>query len=257
MTTKIISWNVNGVRAIQKKGFIDWFKKEAPTILCLQETKAEKEQLNDELLNVPGYESHWRSCEIRKGYCGVATYTKIKPKNILTGIEVPEFDREGRILITEFDDFLLFNTYYPNGLKNEERLQYKLKFYDAILENWEKYRKDGYSLVLGGDFNTAHHPIDLARPKPNEKNSGFLPIEREWLDKIEKLGYVDVFRHLNPDLADQYTWWDYKSRARDRNVGWRIDYFWVTEDLLPKVKSAKIYNDVMGSDHCPVGIEIH
>jgi exodeoxyribonuclease III len=251
---RLISWNVNGIRAAYKKGFIDWVMKENPDILCVQETKAHEEQLNDELKNIGNYESYFCSGE-RKGYSGVAVYTREEPLSVKKGFGVKEFDNEGRILIMEYPHFVLFNIYYPNGKKNAERLQYKMGFYDAFLTYVNKLKKKGKQIVICGDVNTAHKEIDLARPKENSKVSGFLPEERQWIDKFLSNGYVDTFRMFNQE-PDNYTWWDQVTRARERNVGWRIDYFYVNEEFKNKVKDAFILADVMGSDHCPIGIEI-
>jgi len=250
----IISWNVNGLRAADKKGLFDWFKKESPDVLCLQEIKANPEQVPPYLRNMPGYNIYWNPAE-RKGYSGVVTYTKEEPKDVKKGFGFEKFDKEGRILITEYPSFLLFNIYFPNGKKNQERLDYKLDFYDTFLGYADNLKADGKNIVVCGDFNTAHKEIDLARPKENEKISGFLPVERAWIDTFIDHGYVDTFRHFNQE-SDQYTWWDMKSRARERNVGWRIDYFFVNKEFLPYLKKAFIMQDVMGSDHCPIGIEI-
>jgi exodeoxyribonuclease III len=251
---KILSWNVNGIRAIYKKGLIDWFKTAKPDILCLQETKAMKEQLPDDLLNVKGYKSYFSSAE-RKGYSGTATYTKINPVKVDNGIGIKKFDSEGRFLVTEFDEFILFNIYFPNGKAKEERLQYKMDFYESFLKHLKKLLKQGKKIVICGDVNTAHKEIDLARPKPNEKISGFLPKEREWIDKLLKTGFTDTLRVFN-QKPEQYTWWDMMTRARDRNVGWRIDYFFISDNLKDNLKNAFILTDIMGSDHCPVGIEL-
>ncbi|NWG27200.1 MAG: exodeoxyribonuclease III [Ignavibacteriaceae bacterium] len=253
-TFRLLSWNVNGIRAIQKKGFLDWFKKENPDILCLQETKAHPDQLDDELKNVPGYESYFSSAE-KKGYSGVVTYTKLKPKSVQQGIGVKKFDSEGRFIITEFDEFTLFNIYFPNGKASAERLQYKMEFYETFLKHCKKLLKEGEKIIVCGDVNTAHKEIDLARPKENSEISGFLPQEREWIDKFLAAGFIDTFRIFNKE-PEQYTWWDMVTRARERNVGWRIDYFYISENLREKITSAKIHQDVMGSDHCPISIEI-
>ncbi|QOJ29171.1 MAG: exodeoxyribonuclease III [Ignavibacteriales bacterium] len=252
---KLLCWNVNGIRAIQKKGFIEWMKKENPDILCLQETKASPEQLSDELLNIEGYTSYFSSSIVKKGYSGVAIYTKKKPVRVEHGYGIPEFDDEGRIIIAHYKDFILINNYYPNGKKNAERLKYKLDFYDAFLDYAQKLTSEGKKLVICGDFNTAHKAIDLERPKENEKVSGFLPEERAWMDKFTEAGYTDTFRMFNNE-GKNYTWWDQVTRSRERNVGWRIDYFFVSNNFRKKVKSAWIMPEVMGSDHCPVGIEI-
>ena len=251
---RILSWNVNGIRAAYKKGFLDWFKNEKPDILCLQETKAHPEQLTEDLLNVDGYASYFSSAE-RKGYSGTATYTKINPEKVQNGIGVKEFDNEGRFLVTDFSDFILFNIYFPNGKAKKERLDYKMDFYNAFLKHLKKLLKQGKKIIICGDVNTAHKEIDLARPKANEKISGFLPIEREWIDKLLESGFIDTFRVFN-QKPDQYTWWDMMTRARERNVGWRIDYFFVSENLRNNLKNAIILPEVMGSDHCPVGIEL-
>jgi exodeoxyribonuclease-3 len=251
---RLLSWNVNGIRAIYKKGFLDWFKKEDPDILCLQETKASEEQLVDELKNPPGYHSYFASAE-KKGYSGVAVFSKQKPLKVERGFGIGKFDIEGRVLIVHYKKFVLMNIYYPNGKASPERLQYKLDFYDAFLDYAEALRKKGKNLVICGDVNTAHKEIDLARPKDNETTSGFLPVEREWMDKFIGSGYVDTFRMFSNE-SEQYTWWHMITRARERNVGWRIDYFFVNEELRNKVKSASIMPEVMGSDHCPVGIEL-
>jgi exodeoxyribonuclease-3 len=251
---KILSWNVNGIRAAYKKGVFEWIRKVSPDILCLQETKALAEQVPHQLRNMPGYNIYWNSAE-RKGYSGVVTFTKEKPIDFKKGFGIDRFDIEGRTMITEFPSFILFNIYFPNGKKNQERLEYKLDFYDTFLAFADNIKVKGKNIVVCGDFNTAHKEIDLARPKENEKVSGFLPIERAWIDTFIDHGYLDTFRYYNNE-PDQYSWWDMKTRARDRNVGWRIDYFFVNKEFMPYVKKAFIHQDIMGSDHCPVGIEI-
>lgn len=251
---KILSWNVNGIRAAYKKGILDWFKNVNPEMLCLQETKAHPDQLVDELKNVNGYESHFSSAE-KKGYSGVVTYTKEKPLNVKAGIGIKKFDSEGRFIITEFKEFILFNIYFPNGKASKERLQYKMDFYDAFLKHCKKLLKQSKKIVVCGDVNTAHKEIDLARPKENSKISGFLPEEREWIDKFISAGFVDTFRIFN-DEPENYTWWDMITRARERNVGWRIDYFYASENLKDNIKSASIHSSVMGSDHCPIELEL-
>jgi exodeoxyribonuclease-3 len=249
---KILCWNVNGIRAVKGRGFLEWLYRESPDILCLQETKAHIEQLDADLREPHDYQTYWNYPE-RKGYGGVATFTKIKPVTVKYGFEGVEFDLEGRIIITEYPDFLLMNVYFPNGKMGEERLKYKMDFYEAFLRFADSLKERGTKLIICGDFNTAHKEIDLARPKENAHVSGFLPEERAWMDKLVAHGYVDTFRHFNQE-PNQYTWWDMKTRARERNVGWRIDYFFVTENLLPMVTDAFIMPEVTGSDHCPVGI---
>lgn len=253
-TFKLLSWNVNGIRAVAQKGFAEWVVSEAPDIVCVQETKAWPEQVPDAIRNMDGYESHWAMAE-KKGYSGVAVFTRQKPLRVQVGFGEPRFDAEGRTLILEYPDFTLFNVYFPNGKQNAERLQYKLDFYESILECWETLRREGKRLVICGDVNTAHREIDLARPKDNLKTSGFLPEERAWMDRITDMGYVDTFRRLNQE-PEHYTWWDVITRARERNVGWRIDYFYVTQDLVPALAAAWIAPEVMGSDHCPVGVSL-
>ena len=251
---RIMSWNVNGIRAVHKKGFVEWFAQAAPDVLCIQETKASPGQLAPELTAVAGYHAYFSSAE-RKGYSGVATYSKIEPKEVVYGFGVERCDNEGRILRMDYGGFLLFNIYFPNGKSADERLAYKMEFYDAFLEHLDRARSEGRHIIVCGDVNTAHKEIDIARPKANEKISGFLPSERAWMDKWISHGYIDTFRMFCQDPG-QYTWWDARGGARERNVGWRIDYFFVDEGIKDKVKSAFILPDVMGSDHCPIGIEI-
>ena len=252
--TTMVSWNVNGIRAAERKGFLDWLEKTQPDILGIQETKAQVEQLSHDLLHPKRYETFWSSAN-RKGYSGTAVYVKKSPLMSMTNFQEDWLDEEGRVIMLEYPEFIYFNVYFPNGGRGPERLKYKLDFYEKFLKYIELHRKKGKSIIVCGDVNTAHHEIDLARPKQNEKVSGFMPIERKWLDKLVKTGYVDTFRSHHPEKKDQYSWWDMKSRARDRNVGWRIDYFWVSKDLEPKIKDAFIWQNVMGSDHAPVGIK--
>lgn len=251
---KIISWNVNGIRAADKKGLFEWFKKESPDVLCVQEIKALPEQFPAHLKNAPGYHVFINSAQ-RKGYSGVATFSKHKPLHVGKGFGFERFDSEGRVLMTEFSSFVLFNIYFPNGKKDDTRLQYKLDFYDTFLSLADSIREKGKHVIVCGDFNTAHKEIDLAHPKANEKRSGFLPVERAWIDTFIDHGFVDTFRVFNTQ-AQQYSWWDMKTHSRKNNIGWRIDYFFVDKELLPQLKNAFILQDVMGSDHCPVGIEI-
>lgn len=252
--TRIISWNVNGIRSVAKKGFFEFISNDGPDILCIQETKAREEDIPTELKAIPGYYSYFSSPE-RKGYSGVGVYTKEKPLSINTGFGIGRFDNEGRALILEYSEFILFNIYFPNGKMSGERLQYKMDFYEMFLDYAKNLLNQGKKIIVCGDVNTAHKEIDIARPKENEKISGFLPKERAWIDKSIETGFLDTFRHFNKDPAN-YSWWDYKSKARDRNVGWRIDYFFISSNLLNNLSSAFILKEVMGSDHCPVGIEI-
>lgn len=253
---KIISWNVNGIRAIEKKGKWADIVAEDADILCLQETKANPDQLSEAVLHPDGYESFFDFPKEKKGYSGVAIYTKVKPNDVQYLMGVPTLDNEGRLIAAYYDDFVLINVYFPNGGGGPERLTYKLDFYREFLKFIEKTRKKHKHIIFCGDVNTAHNEIDLARPKENEKNTGFLPIERAWLDEVVKRGYVDTFRHFYPDKAGAYTYWDMKTFARDRNVGWRIDYFFVSKETLPFVKATGIQDDFFGSDHCPIYIEL-
>jgi exodeoxyribonuclease III len=252
-TIRILSWNVNGVRAAQKKGFLEWLARESPDILCIQETKASPEQLSHDLIDPAGYSTYWNSAS-RKGYSGVAVYTKIPPTNVETTMGVDRFDGEGRFIRLDFPSFVLFNVYFPNGKSGPERLAFKMEFYDAFLDYIEAVRKTCPAIIFVGDVNTAHNEVDLARPKENSRVSGFLPIEREWMDRVVSRGYVDAFRRAHPH-AVEYSWWDMKSRARERNIGWRIDYIFVSAQALGSVEAAFIMPETEGSDHCPVGIE--
>ncbi len=252
---KLISWNVNGLRATsQKPGFEKWFSESKADFIALQETKAAPEQLGDELLNPAGYLSYWASSVKRKGYSGVVTYAQNAPLSDSAELPDPLWQGEGRLVRVETAQFHFLNVYFPNGQKNEERLNYKLGFYDAFLDYAEKLRQQK-PIVICGDFNTAHHPIDLARPKENEKTSGFLPIERAWLDKLVGAGYCDTFRLINEEQSQAYSWWSFRSGARARNVGWRLDYFFVSNELKDAVKAAWIEPHITGSDHCPVGLK--
>ncbi len=251
---RLVSWNVNGIRAVHRKNALDWFFREKPFMLCLQETKAMPEQFPKEVQELGGYHIYSTSAE-RKGYSGVALFSRQKPVNVKHGLGVKKFDAEGRTLIAEFDDFVLYNIYFPNGKASKERLQYKMDFYDAFLKHADKQKKSGKNIIICGDVNTAHKEIDLARPKENEKTSGFLPEERAWIDKLIDHGYIDTLRMFN-DKPEQYTWWDMKTRARERNVGWRIDYFFIGESLKKRINGAHIFPEIMGSDHCPIAIDI-
>lgn len=264
---KIISWNVNGLRAVHNKNlFLPFIAKEKPDIFCLQETKAEESQLPAEIAKPEGYFSYFSHSKNKKGYSGVAIYSKTEPEKVEYGIGISTFDDEGRILIAYYDEFILLNVYFPNGGGGHERLKYKLDFYDAFLSFVDDLKKKGphsakaprgeRKIIFCGDVNTAHEAIDLARPKENEDNTGFLPEERAWIDEVIAHGYRDVFREQYPNKKDAYTFWDMKSRARDRNVGWRIDYFFASNNFQNKKFSTKILSDVFGSDHCPILLEI-
>ena len=254
---KLISWNVNGLRAVFKKGFADAVAAMNPDVLALQETKLQEHQRTDEMLKMNGYQSHWAYSEEKKGYSGVAVYEKVEAINVRSGFGFKRFDSEGRVLELDLGRFILFNVYFPNGQRDEERLQYKLDFYEEFFKYTDSLRKEGKSLVITGDFNTAHNEIDLKNPQSNKDRSGFLRIERDVLDDIVSRGYVDTFRYLYPDTV-KYSWWSYRFNARKNNAGWRIDYFFVTSDLVESkaIQDAFILNEVQGSDHCPVGLEI-
>ncbi len=253
---KIVSWNVNGLRSLHMQGYWKWFETEKPDIFCLQEIKAESQQLAPEVLLPQGYHAFFNSSRMRKGYSGVALYTKAEPQQVNYDVLENGLNEEGRLIEAIFKDFVLLNVYFPNGGGGPARLDYKLKFYDAFLKHIERRRKEGKSIVFCGDINTAHEEIDLARPKENEENTGFLPEERAWLDEVTNVGYVDTFRHFYPTKTGAYTYWDLKTRARDRNVGWRIDYFFISPELVPKLTKAEILPNVFGSDHCPITIEL-
>ena len=252
--SKIISWNVNGIRACFKKGFKEYLLKESPDVLCLQESKAHVESLDDSILNVDGYHSYWHSAE-RKGYSGTGIYCKEKPLSVSYGFGNQKYDCEGRVLIAEFQDYHVFSVYFPNGQQGPERLKYKLEFYHDLLNYCAELRNQNKRLIICGDYNTAHTEIDLANPNDNVQTSGFMPIEREWIEELIRQGYIDTFREFNSN-PDHYTWWSYRTNARDRNVGWRIDYVFVTPDLKDNLESAFIHSETLGSDHCPVGITL-
>lgn len=249
---KIISWNVNGLRAVHKKGALNWLIKESPDIFCFQETKCEESQVPEELLRLP-YHYNFSSSQTRKGYSGVAVFSKVKPDKVVKDFDFEK--KEGRVLELYFGDLVFLNVYFPNGGGESHRLEYKLDFYDSFLEHIEKHRKNGKNVIFCGDVNVAHEEIDIARPKENENHVGFLPEERAWVDELIYHGYVDVFRHLHPKKV-QYSWWDMKSGARARNIGWRIDYFFIGANLVGKVKKIEILNQIEGSDHCPVSLGI-
>ena len=252
---KLISWNVNGLRAVFKKDFLESLQKIDGDILAIQETKIQDAQLTDGMKHIEGYESYWSFATVKKGYSGVGTYCRLKPERVNTAIGISKFEEEGRIIETDFGDFVFFNVYFPNGQMSEERLQYKLDFYQEFFNYADVLKDSGRSLIITGDYNTAHNEIDLKNPKANQNTSGFLRIERDWLDRIVENGYVDTFRHYYPDTV-KYSWWTYRFKARDRNIGWRIDYFFVTRDIIDKgwIKEAFIDNDIFGSDHCPIGL---
>lgn len=248
---KLISWNVNGIRACVNKGFIEFFKDIKADIFCIQETKCQPDQIE---LEFDGYKSYWNSAE-RKGYSGTAIFTKKKPIAVTRGIGIEEHDKEGRILTLEFEDFYLVNNYTPNAKRGLERLDYRQIWEDEIRKYLLKLNKKK-PVIMCGDLNVAHKEIDLKNPKSNRGNAGFTDEEREKMTQLLKAGFTDSFRYLYPDKENAYSWWSYMGRAREKNVGWRIDYFIVSNDMKDKIKEATIYPQIMGSDHCPVGLEI-
>jgi exodeoxyribonuclease-3 len=247
---RLVSWNVNGIRSAVRKGFWEWLDSETPDVLCLQETRIHPAQLTEPMEHPPDYHAIWHSAA-RRGYSGVATFCRTEPRAVKVGFGPPLFDVEGRVLITEHAGFTLVNAYFPSGQRGHERVAYKIEFYDALLGFCTELKERGHHPIVCGDFNTAHMPIDLARPKQNQKTSGFLPEEREALGRWLERGFVDAFRTLHPD-AVEYTWWTYRLDARGRNIGWRLDYFLVADTLMPRVQDARILSDVEGSDHCPI-----
>lgn len=251
---RLISWNVNGIRAVARKGFLESFASFDADVVCLQETKAMPEQVPEDIKNIPGYQSYFHSAE-RKGYSGTAVYTRQNPKSVQFGLGDARFDNEGRTICVEFEDFYLYNIYFPNGGQGPERLKFKLDFYTCFLEKIKRHFENGEHVIVCGDVNTAHKEIDLSNPKANEKVSGFLPEEREYIDQFIQIGLVDTYRLLYPDQTEMYTWWSYKTFARDRNVGWRIDYFLTDQRTSDRVMDAGMLTDVMGSDHCPIFID--
>jgi exodeoxyribonuclease-3 len=247
---------VNGLRSLAKNDYWESFLRGTkPDIFCLQETKASQEQLSDAFPSVPGYSAFFSSCQTRKGYSGVALYSKIEPLTVIYGMGIQEFDHEGRIIGAEYKNFWLLNVYFPNGGRGPERLDYKLRFYDAFLEFIERLREQK-PVIFCGDINTAHEEVDLARPKENAETTGFLPEERAWIDEVVNAGYTDTFRHLHPQTKNAYSYWDQVTRARERNVGWRIDYFFACSEIIRNIKKADIHPDIYGSDHCPVSITL-
>ena len=247
---RIVTWNVNGYRAILKKGFQDWFQAIQPDILCLQEIKSTPDQLTDEQKTIAGYDIFWNPAQ-KLGYSGVASIFKTTPDNVIIGMGNERYDFEGRVILSKQDGFNLFNVYFPNGQRGQDRVDFKLDFYKDLLQLVNELRSQGEEVIITGDFNTAHNEIDLANPKENQKTSGFLPEERVWVDEYLKTGLIDIYREKYPDKV-QYTWWTYITNARARNVGWRIDYYLITPGLLTRIEDVIIHDQAMGSDHCPV-----
>ena len=250
---RIYSWNVNGIRACARKGFFDVLENSGADVFCLQETKAQPDQLAEEFTNPDGYHSYWASAE-RKGYSGVAVYTRNKPLSV-SRMEISRFDSEGRTLILEYPEFTLISAYFPNSQEGGRRLDYKLDYCENMRGLCDRLVAEGKTIVLCGDFNIAHRPIDLANPKQNEKNAGYLPEEREWMETFTTAGYLDTFRMFTAEPG-HYTWWTYRANARERNIGWRIDYHVVNGSAGDRVKRSEILPNIYGSDHCPVHLEI-
>jgi len=251
----LYSWNVNGIRAVAKKGFYNWLDSTNANIVAIQETKADISQLDFSYTHPKDFESVWSSSTIRKGYSGTAVFSKTSPKQTIIGFDSAKFDGDGRVIIQEYEDFVFMNIYFPNGGRGPEWVKYKLEFYDMFLTKVQQYQQARRPVIVCGDVNTAFAEIDLSRPKENIHHSGFMPEERVGLQKFFDNGLVDTFRYLHPNKV-QYTWWDMKTHARQRNVGWRIDYFFISEDLKQCLVSAQIHNDIFGSDHCPISITI-
>jgi exodeoxyribonuclease-3 len=247
---KLASWNVNGIRAAGRIHFPEWFKEQKADVVCIQETKANPLQLTEDLLHPEGYHSYWHSAQ-KAGYSGVAIYSKKEPLSIQIGIGEPGVDAEGRVLIAEYPGFTLLNAYFPNSQRDHARLDYKLKFCGNILRFCEALKAQGKNVVICGDFNIAHREIDLTNPKTNRDNAGFLPEERAWMDEFLAQGYIDGFRHFVKDPG-HYTWWSYRPGVRERNIGWRLDYFMVNHDFRDALKTASHQPHIKGSDHCPV-----
>jgi len=256
-TITLLSWNVNGIRAAYRKGFLDWLEAAQPDILGIQESRAEEYQLPQKLAQPAGYHGYWNPCKRKKGYSGTALLTREAPLDVQFGLGVEAFDQEGRTIIARYPTFTLLTCYFPNGGRDAMRVPFKMAFYAAFLNKCEQLRAAGQNVIFCGDVNTAHHEIDLARPKSNGNNTGFLPQERAWIEAVITAGYVDTFRYFHPRTAGAYTWWSVPTKARARNVGWRLDYFFVAQELLPRVSNPTILPDVLGSDHCPVGIQLH
>lgn len=253
---KLISWNVNGIRACHKKGALDTILKQKADIIGIQETKSTPDQLVEAITKPHGYFSYFDSAKERKGYSGVAVYTKEQPLKVEYGLGHDEYDTEGRCLTLHFDGFAFVTCYFPNGGRDADHFKYKLRYYDMFLKRVQKLEEEYETVIFCGDMNVAHAEIDLARAKENANSIGFLPVERAWIDRVQEAGFIDTFRALHPETV-KYSWWDQKTSSRDRNVGWRIDYFFVNEALFPAVKKSDILVDIFGSDHAPVMLEVN
>ncbi len=254
-TLKITTWNVNGYRAVLKKGFDQWIQQDSSDIVCLQETKARPDQVDEVFRSWDGYSAYWNPAQ-RPGYSGVAVFSRQTPLEVGFGLDDDRFDDEGRVIWLRFPNFRLFNIYFPNGQRGHDRVTYKLDFYSRLLDICNELHANGENVVITGDFNTAHNEIDLANPKSNATTSGFLPEEREWITRYLDNGFTDAYRRLYPDRV-QYTWWTFITNARARNVGWRLDYYLVTNAFMNHVQDVEIQDQVMGSDHCPVSLYLN
>ncbi len=255
-TIRLFTWNVNGLRACVRKGFLDWLRVTRPDILSLNEVRATPEQLPPEVQAPEGYHAFWHPAG-RKGYSGVGLLSRRRPVAVTRGgLGDPAFDDEGRLIVSDHGDFLLYTAYFPNGGHDLSRVPYKLAFSEAVLQHAEARRREGRSIIICGDVNTAHQAIDLANPAANRKNTGFLPEERAWVGRLIEHGYIDIVRELHPGETGLYTWWSNRKGVRERNVGWRIDYYFITPDLRGRVVTARHHPGVMGSDHCPVELEL-
>lgn len=274
---QIISWNINGFRAAVRKGFWNWFQQSPATIFCLQESKINAHQLNEELSKVPEYQFHnlladsstpslfaksgepiyYALADAEKpGYSGVLLFSKQRPSSLTKGLSIPSFDSEGRTLIAHFDNFILFNCYFPNGQRDLNRIPFKIDYSNAVLKTAQDLRQKQKNIIICGDFNVAHTEMDIKNAKSNENNSGFTQQERDWFSHFLKQGYIDTFRQLHPTTNNKYTWWSNMPGVRQKNIGWRIDYFTVTQEFNKAVTSADIFDDVLGSDHCPIGLTL-
>lgn len=252
---RIISYNVNGIRSAMNKGFTDWLATDPADIICLQEIKANKEDIDLGSIESLGYHTYWFPAQ-KKGYSGVAVLTRRKPDDVFYGNGVMQSDAEGRILRADFGDITLLSTYFPSGSSGDERQTYKYQWLDEFYVYLQQLRKERPKLIICGDYNICHKPIDIHNPVSNKNSSGFLPEEREWMDKFFELGFTDTFRSVNPELAHQYSWWSFRFNSRAQNKGWRIDYISVSKELHDTIKGAAIYPDIAHSDHCPVYTEL-
>ncbi|MDR0970787.1 MAG: exodeoxyribonuclease III [Bacteroidales bacterium] len=253
---KIISYNVNGIRAAVKKGFISWLQQESPDVICIQETKAQEDQMPTEELNAIGYNCYYFSAK-KKGYSGVAIFSKQKPDNVVYGMGIEKYDNEGRMIRADFGDKSIISVYHPSGTSGEERQAFKMQWLEDFQKFIEELSKTRSKLIICGDYNICHQEIDIFDPKGNKNNSGFLPEERQWIDSFIKSGYIDSFRYIYPQKKDMYSWWSYRFNARKNNRGWRIDYSMVTDNMKENIKDASILMDVFHSDHCPISLTIN